>query len=47
MSGKNIILGIAGSIAAYKGAFLARLLVKEGMNVKVVMTKGATKLSLL
>jgi phosphopantothenoylcysteine decarboxylase/phosphopantothenate--cysteine ligase len=35
---KNIILGITGSIAAYKAALLARLLVKEGASVKVVMT---------
>lgn len=38
LKGKNIILGITGSIAAYKAAVLARLLVKEGANVKVVMT---------
>ena len=36
---KNILLGITGSIAAYKAAILVRLLVKEGANVKVVMTK--------
>jgi phosphopantothenoylcysteine decarboxylase/phosphopantothenate--cysteine ligase len=35
---KNILLGITGSIAAYKAATLARLLVKEGASVKVVMT---------
>ncbi len=35
---KNIILGITGSIAAYKAAFLTRLLVKEGANVKIIMT---------
>lgn len=35
---KHIILGITGSIAAYKAALLARLLVKEGARVKVVMT---------
>ncbi|MDR0544722.1 MAG: bifunctional phosphopantothenoylcysteine decarboxylase/phosphopantothenate--cysteine ligase CoaBC [Odoribacteraceae bacterium] len=35
---KNIILGVTGSIAAYKAAMLARLLVKEGAAVKVVMT---------
>lgn len=38
LKGKNIILGITGSIAAYKAATLTRLLVKEGANVKVVMT---------
>ncbi len=38
LEGKKIILGITGSIAAYKSAFLTRLLVREGANVKVVMT---------
>jgi phosphopantothenoylcysteine decarboxylase/phosphopantothenate--cysteine ligase len=38
LQGKNIILGITGSIAAYKSALLTRLLVKEGANVKIVMT---------
>jgi len=39
---KNIVLGICGSIAAYKSALLARLLVKAGANVQVVMTPDAT-----
>ncbi len=39
--GKRIILGITGSIAAYKSAFLLRLLIKEGAEVQVVMTKAA------
>lgn len=38
---KNIVLGVCGSIAAYKSAFLVRLLVKAGANVKVVMTTDA------
>lgn len=38
LQGKKIILGITGSIAAYKSAFLTRLLIKEGAQVKVVMT---------
>ncbi|MDY0201274.1 MAG: bifunctional phosphopantothenoylcysteine decarboxylase/phosphopantothenate--cysteine ligase CoaBC [Tenuifilaceae bacterium] len=38
IKGKNILLGITGSIAAYKAATLVRLLVKQGANVKVVMT---------
>ena len=41
LKGKNIILGITGSIAAYKAAFLTRLFVKEGANVKIVMTPYA------
>ena len=36
--GKKIILGVSGSIAAYKSALLIRLLVKEGAEVKVIMT---------
>jgi phosphopantothenoylcysteine decarboxylase/phosphopantothenate--cysteine ligase len=42
LEGKKIILGICGSIAAYKSAALARLLVKAGAEVKVVMTPDAT-----
>jgi phosphopantothenoylcysteine decarboxylase / phosphopantothenate---cysteine ligase len=38
LKGKNILLGITGSIAAYKAATLVRLLVKDGANVKVIMT---------
>jgi len=41
LKGKNILLGITGGIAAYKAAILVRLLVKEGAQVKVVMTKLA------
>ena len=38
LKGKNIILGITGSIAAYKAAILLRLLIKEGADVQVVIT---------
>ncbi len=38
---KNIILGVCGSIAAYKAATLCRLLVKAGANVKVILTADA------
>ena len=41
LTGKNIVLGVCGSIAAYKSALLVRLLVKAGANVKVVMTPDA------
>lgn len=41
LSGKNILLGVTGGIAAYKAAFLVRLLVKKGAEVKVVMTASA------
>ncbi|MDF2632292.1 MAG: coaC [Caproiciproducens sp.] len=40
---KNIILGVTGSIAAYKAAEIAHLLFKKGFQVEVIMTNGATK----
>ena len=42
LRGKKILLGITGSIAAYKSAFLVRLLVKAGADVKVIMTPCST-----
>ena len=39
--GKHVLLGVCGSIAAYKSAHLTRLLVKAGANVQVVMTPDA------
>ncbi|TWR25102.1 bifunctional phosphopantothenoylcysteine decarboxylase/phosphopantothenate--cysteine ligase CoaBC [Mucilaginibacter achroorhodeus] len=42
LEGKNILLGVSGSIAAYKAATLVRLLIKAGANVKVVMTPDST-----
>lgn len=42
LSGKKILLGITGSIAAYKAASLVRLLLKSGAEVQVLMTKAAT-----
>lgn len=41
LSGKNILLGISGGIAAYKTASLVRLFIKSGANVKVVMTPAS------
>lgn len=41
LQGKNVVLAVTGSIAAYKSALIVRLLIKEGANVKVVMTKSA------
>jgi phosphopantothenoylcysteine decarboxylase / phosphopantothenate---cysteine ligase len=41
LSGKKILIGITGSIAAYKIPFLVRLLVKEGAEVKIIMTEAA------
>ena len=41
LQGKKIILGITGSIAAYKTAILTRLLVKAGAEVQIIMTEDA------
>lgn len=41
---KKILLGVTGSIAAYKAAELVRLFVRNGDEVRVVMTEAATKL---
>ncbi len=50
LKGKKILLGITGSIAAYKSVYLVRLLVKAGAEVKVIMTPSSkdfvTKLTL-
>lgn len=37
LKGKNIVLGITGSIAAYKAAYLIRALVKKGAEVKLLL----------
>lgn len=42
LQGKRIVLGVTGGIAAYKAAELVRLLVKQGADVQVAMTDGAT-----
>ena len=42
LKGKKVLIGITGSIAAYKIITLTRLLVKEGVEVKIVMTNAAT-----
>ena len=41
LAGLRIILGVTGSIAAYKAVYLLRLLVKEGARVQVIMTPSA------
>jgi len=41
LKGKKIVLAVTGSISAYKSLFLLRLLVKEGAEVKVIMSKSA------
>lgn len=43
LEGKNVLLGVTGGIAAYKAADLVSKLVKQGANVDVIMTEGATK----
>jgi phosphopantothenoylcysteine decarboxylase/phosphopantothenate--cysteine ligase len=41
LKGKKIVLAVTGSISAYKALFLLRLLVKEGAEVKVIMSQSA------
>lgn len=41
LNSKNILIGVTGSIAAYKAAMLVRLLVSEGASVRVVMSHSA------
>ena len=41
LSGKKILIGVTGSIAAYKAILLVRLLIKSGAEVKVIMTPSA------
>ncbi|MBV9360477.1 MAG: bifunctional phosphopantothenoylcysteine decarboxylase/phosphopantothenate--cysteine ligase CoaBC [Betaproteobacteria bacterium] len=43
LTGKRLLLGVTGGIAAYKAAELARLLVKRGADVRVAMTEAATR----
>ena len=40
---KTVLLCVTSSIAAYKSAYLARILVKNGYNVNVLMSKNATE----
>jgi phosphopantothenoylcysteine decarboxylase/phosphopantothenate--cysteine ligase len=42
LSGKNVLVGITGGIAAYKTTFLVRLLIKAGAKVKIIMTESAS-----
>ncbi|MBQ9873789.1 MAG: phosphopantothenoylcysteine decarboxylase [Thermoguttaceae bacterium] len=44
MSGREVLLGVCGGIAAYKAAELTSALVKSGAGVTVVMTESATRL---
>ena len=41
LSGKKILVGVTGSIAAYKAVLIVRLLIKQGAEVKVIMTPSA------
>ncbi|MCG8330560.1 MAG: bifunctional phosphopantothenoylcysteine decarboxylase/phosphopantothenate--cysteine ligase CoaBC [Chitinophagales bacterium] len=43
LKGKKIVIGITGSIAAYKAAFLTRLFIKAGAEVQILMTHAATQ----
>ena len=44
LTGKNVLLGVSGGIAAYKMADVASKLVKLGADVHVIMTKNAEKI---
>ena len=41
LSGKKVLLGVSGGIAAYKTPLIVRLLIKQGAEVRVVMTPSA------
>ncbi|MCU0401091.1 MAG: phosphopantothenoylcysteine decarboxylase, partial [Algoriphagus sp.] len=41
LKGKRILLGVTGSIAAYKSALLTRLLIKSGAEVQLIMSASA------
>lgn len=43
LTNRKIVLGVSGGIAAYKSAYLARLLVQAGADVQVVMTEAGTR----
>ena len=43
LAGRRVLLGVTGGIAAYKSAYLARLLRERGAEVQVVMTPAATR----
>ncbi|HOK06456.1 MAG TPA: bifunctional phosphopantothenoylcysteine decarboxylase/phosphopantothenate--cysteine ligase CoaBC [Syntrophales bacterium] len=43
LRGKRVVLGVCGGIAAYKAAELTRELIREGAEVRVVMTQNATR----
>ena len=47
LKGKCVVLGVTGSIAAYKIAYLASALVKQHADVHVIMTENATNLLIL
>lgn len=44
LNGRRILLGVCGSIAAYKAADLASIMTQAGANVRVIMTKAATNI---
>ncbi|CAN5894171.1 bifunctional phosphopantothenoylcysteine decarboxylase/phosphopantothenate--cysteine ligase CoaBC [soil metagenome] len=43
LQGRRVVLGVSGGVAAYKSVYLARRLVEAGAEVKVVMTRAATR----
>jgi len=43
LQGRRVLLGVTGGIAAYKAAYLVRLMATAGAEVQVVMTPSATR----
>src|SRR5690606_1711061 len=43
LSGRRVVLGVSGGVAAYKSAYLARRLLEAGAEVRVVMTPAAQR----
>ena len=44
LDGKHVLLGVTGSIAAYKSPDIVRRLIEQGADVRVVLTESAEKL---
>ena len=43
LTGKRVVLGVTGSVAAYKAVLLARLLIKQGAHVRVILTRSGAE----
>ena len=43
LAGRRIVLGVTGGVAAYKAVYLARRLLDQGVEVRVIMTDAAAR----